>query len=231
VLVKKPDPRPPLNALLVDYWDAQLGVGLTSGAVSTWTGQKLGVVATAPGSQYEPYAPDVAFRRKPSLQTVESGALQLRNDNTGAAMAAAGSRPYTISAWHWIGAPIASLKTILMIGNIAAGGSNQFGHYVGVTNDVITCSYNGATAAATISGVGTKNHITEFWADGTNLNVRDNGVLAATASAVTLTSAGISWRDGSHPGNRAAVFHALFSAKPSDAYIAQLVNWIRERYL
>lgn len=231
-LIPKPAPRPPDNALLVEWWDASLGIGLVSGLVDTWTGQKRGIVLTAPGTSNRPsYTIDVAFRNRLAISESNVNATQLRSPDTiSPDVVAAGARPYTISVWHWVGSPIASLTTILLVGNIPAGGSNLFGHYVAVNNDVVTCSYNGATSAATIAGVGTKLHTLEFWADGTNLNVRDNGNLQAVAFTGSLNVAAISVRDNTQGGTDNNVFHAIFTSKPSDAYIAELKNWLRIRY-
>lgn len=224
-------PTPPASELLVDWWAGSRGVGLVSGAVDTWTGQKRGLVRTAPGGSNRPtYAPAVMFRNKLALGYAQTNSLQLRLDAASPDIVAAGSRPYTIHLWHWIGSPKVAIAAIFRLGNVAAGGANAFGHYVAVTNDAITCSYNGATAGASISGVGTKMHCTEFWADGTLLNTRDNENLQTVSFTGSLNAAGVTIRDNDQGGDKNQVFDAVFSAKPSDAYIATLKNWMRDRF-
>lgn len=231
--------KPPDNALLVDYWDSTVraataadpGVFLVGAVCDSVKGFKRGIVRTAPGASNRPtYAADATFKGLSALGYAATGALQLRADTITPDVAAAGSRPYTIHVWHWVGAPAAALKTIFLLGNIAAGGSNLFGHYVAVNNDVLTCSYNGATAAAPIAGVGTGIHVTEFWADGTLLNTRDNDTLQSVSFTGALNVAGISIRDNSQAGDHVSLFDAVFSAKPSDAYITSLKTWIRKRF-
>jgi hypothetical protein len=77
----------------------------------------------------------------------------------------------------------------------------------------------------------TSQHLVEAWMDGVNANARLDGVLVSAPSAasigsnLTAVSVGMAASGNYHLSSTSHAMHMIFSAKPSDAYIARLRAW------
>jgi hypothetical protein len=88
------DPPSILGSLLVEYWESDLGIALASGAVDTWTGQKLGKVLSAPGAANRPsYGADGSNFHSKSVVGLVGGVTPLELIGSSLALTAGGTRP------------------------------------------------------------------------------------------------------------------------------------------
>lgn len=83
-----------LGAHLIEAWDAALGKSLVSGAVDTWTGQKLGVLLTKATTRPTVTATDANFNNQTSITCLTTGDQYVRSANLGSNLYASGSHPY-----------------------------------------------------------------------------------------------------------------------------------------
>lgn len=227
----------PIDVTTIDYWDAEIGIGLVGGNfVETWAGQKAAIAATAGNDPtVRPnYMIDPAFNNTHVVQSTQAGRW-LGNPAIAPKLAAAGSRLYSLSLYRLpVAMPASKLWVVFCIGNVTTGVELHNTHYHSFGGSILRPNYNNNEAFVNATApADTAVHVTEFWADGVNLNVRDNGVLYTAASAVALrddaTALGIgrgiyqgsiSFSDCNH------AFHMLCAGKPNDPYIAQLRAWL-----
>lgn len=222
----------PIDPLTVEYWDAELGISLVAGNVDSWTGQKAGTVVSASGAGTRPfYATDPPLRGN-TVQGTRAG-RGLVSAALGSPIAAAGSRPYTICAYRLRNVPgAAEVWGVFDLGVLAASGL-FYTSYQTFGGSVFRPSANvGAVLVPATAAADTAAHVAEFWMDGVNANVRDNGTLFQVVSAASLSANATAVAIGNSPGpgtntsDISHVFHMICSAKPSDAYIATLRAWL-----
>lgn len=214
--------RPPLDPLMVEYWHSELGVTQSTG-VDSWTGQLRGTVV--PWSNARPtYGADSTYFKSRSVIKTGSGTLI----GTGlASLAAAGSRPYIFVVCR----PSQNAQTFdqltFALGNaelelrvVDAGGFNNYAA-ISSAGSVIgpNGSYNGLP------------HVFQAWADagaaGLTLRVDNNTYPRnITTSGVVAACTSVAFGSNTWVSNTSHAFAAIFSAKPSDTYIAQLRAWV-----
>lgn len=225
---------PPSDALMTLLWHSELGIGLTSGDVQTWTDQLQGVVVSAAGAANRPaYGADgTNFQSRNVVQLNKSGPKYLLV--TGASgFPLSGTRPYIVTGFRYR--------------SLASGGSTDsvwafyenttariFARLVDLGGGSLDFKLRYPTSATeldiTPSSVGTAVSIHECWGDGTLLHSRVDGVDTTLSSSATLaanlnsvyfgyTGAGL------FQTNATLAYVLVFSAKPSDPYIATLRAW------
>lgn len=88
-----------LDGYAIDWWDSDMGVSLVSGAVDTWTGQKRGIVLSAPSAGQRPaYGADGSyFKGRNVVQSANSGNKLVRSLDVGFDIYAAGSDCYVLT--------------------------------------------------------------------------------------------------------------------------------------
>jgi hypothetical protein len=116
---------------------------------------------------------------------------------------------------------------------VSGASQNHYIFYQTPAGPDLSAYYNGGAARVEASTPYDQlPHTIEFWADGTNLNCRDNGVLYRLASNVSLTANcscvafGRAASSAVQVGDLDHHFHAAFSAKPSDGYIMKVKMWL-----
>lgn len=225
---------PPSDALMTLLWHSELGIGLTSGDVQTWTDQLQGVVVSAAGAANRPaYGADgTNFQSRNVVQLNKAGPKYLLV--TGASgFPLSGTRPYIVTGFRYR--------------SLASGGSTDsvwafyenttariFARLVDLGGGSLDFKLRYPTSATeldiTPSSVGTAVSIHECWGDGTLLHSRVDGVDTTLSSSATLaanlnsvyfgyTGAGL------FQTNATLAYVLVFSAKPSDPYIATLRAW------
>jgi len=223
--------RPPLDPLTYEYWDAELGIVTVGGAVDTWTGQKLGIVLTAPSAPARPaYVTDSNFNNGPVVQCATAGSKCVAN--TAVTAIPSTSRPYSISCVRLSSTPPGATWAIFGLGVVAVADP----HYVLYRNagSALAWAFSGGSLSATLVA-DTAVHTIEAWNDGTNANCRDNGTLFQTPNISALgnncTSIGVgrAASTNTHFSDSRHVFHMLCTAKPSESYIASLRAWLTAR--
>lgn len=224
---------PPIDPLTVEYWDAEYGITLVSGAVDVWTGQRAGIALIAATAPTRPlYVADSSFKNTNVVQCAFVAARCLGN-TPGATILATGSRPYTISVIRSYSALPGSTTWGILSFGVSGASNNHYVFYQTPTGSNLRPYYNSGAVRVEATPLHDQlAHVIEFWPDGTNLNCRDNSALYQTATNITL-SANCSAIGLSRPASSATqngdinhVFHMVCSAKPSDAYIATLRAWL-----
>ena len=106
-------PREILGSNLVEWWDSMAGVGLVSGAVDTWTGQKLGVVLSAPAAGQRPvYGADgTNFGSASVVQCARTGSKYVVG-TAASDIFAAGSHPFMLWVGRYRAQPIDRLRCV-----------------------------------------------------------------------------------------------------------------------
>lgn len=218
----------PIDATTIDYWDAEVGIGLVGGDVDTWTGQKAGLVI--PYAIARPrYVSDSSFANGHAVQSSVSASRALRLITSP--MLAAGSRPYIIAAARFVAQPPASSTCGLFDVGVVGVADNLY-IFSGGAGPNIGGTLNAGNPNVTGPTPNTNAHIIEVWPDGSNLNFRVDGALYQSAStgsvnnASTTISIGAAASGNYHFSDVNHVFYMLCSAKPSDAYITQLKAWL-----
>lgn len=237
-------PRLPYDPLLVDWYEPDDGARLVlnAGAIDTIKGGARGLALTLT-------APAAGQRPLPTKDSLLKGAVTLGGNTANArcvANTSAGtivvnaSRPYTISVIRLTNATIGNSTTWAVIDlGVNAASDRHYTFYqtdgAGAVNKRGYYNTNSVSVAGPVP-VDTLPHVIEFWADGTNLTLRIDGTSYQTASNVSVgadcTSIGIGRAASSnvHTGNMNHAFHAIYSAKPSDAYIRRLKRYLLERF-
>ncbi len=228
----------PVDPLLIDYWDPadNASIVLAGGAfLDSIKGKKLGVSVPAVTSGRRPnYIVDPVLG-VPVFQTTTTGTRCMANTAIGSTLAASGSRPYSLSAFRLHITPSGGATYGIFSIGVSGSAESHYVHYQTSGGNELRPYYNGnaANVSATASAT-TTVRVVEFWADGTNLNCRDNGTLTQTATNVSLGAncTGISFGRAisadTHVSNCNHLFHALWSAKPADAIIRRALQWLAE---
>ena len=175
-----------LGANLVEYWDSTAGVGLVSGAVDTWTGQKLGIVLSAAAAGNRPaYGADSTyFLGKSAVQCAISGSKYLRA--TGLALLSAGSRPY-IAMIHRLRVVTPATDTRSL--SLATAGDDSIAKYQ-VAGTTVRAFVKSAAAYPAIGSAtpDTTSHFSEIWMNAaTGLHIREDLGTDYANAAVTGT--------------------------------------------
>lgn len=125
-------------------------------------------------------------------------------------------------------------------GTYGGGGIGIHNSYVGLypqhgrggSGNDFRASFDSATAIGVLGFPDTNTHFWEIWADGTNLNLRIDGVIRATsASAAALTQDCVTVAVGLNPGSNihysdsSHAFHLYALAKPTEAECTALRNY------
>jgi hypothetical protein len=174
-----------LGGLFVELWDAQLSIGLVGGALDTWTGQRLGTVLSAPTSSNRPaFAIDgTAFGGLPVVQTDFATTKYLAASGLPS-LAAAGSFPWATvryrsrvtgenqAAVFNLDSPTQSLDFSLMT-NGTGTNFRRFG--------MPLSALDGAALDTVV-------HTVSTWNDGVNRNLKVDGALVTSATAVGCTA-------------------------------------------
>jgi hypothetical protein len=181
-----------LDTLGVAIWHSQIGVTPVSGGADVWTDQIGGrLLQPLTALNRPPYAADgTVAASKPAIQCATTGALQLQG-SAMTTLAAAGTRPYTLSRVRMrsAGGGIGGhFPNILCMGAAATDSFNVFNNTGGAGS---TTNFN-MTAGVTGPVGDTSIHTIECWGDGTNLNIAVDGVITSTASAATIATSSTS---------------------------------------
>lgn len=218
---------PPTDPLMSLLWHSELGIGLVSSEVDTWTDQIQSVVVTAPSSTNRPaYAADGAnFLSRSVVQCAITGSKSLASASlTAGVLPAISTRPYWVGVVRMrSGGSARTLFSCVNSGNTtrvwAVNGNSSF------------LVQNPSSATSVSPGVlGTTVHFVEIWLDGTNANVRVDGTLTSVAFTGSMLDNMIKIFVGSLTGNTSvgdASWAALmcFTALPTSGYIASLRSW------
>lgn len=232
-------PVPPIDPLMIDYWDANIvaptastpGVFLVGGQVDSWKGHVAGIVIPAPAAGQRPlYGTDGSLRGN-VVQSRVASSRGLANTAAGAVVAAS-TRPYSISAYRLETTPGASVLWGIFGVGILATSDPHYVAYQTFGGAVFRPSICFTNVPATVAA-DTISHVSEAWADGVNANVRDNAtpytlanISTVGASNLTAIAIGRAASGNTHFCDCNHAWHGLFSAKPSEAYIARLKAWL-----
>jgi hypothetical protein len=219
---------PPSDSLMTLFWHSELGIGLTSGEVQTWTDQLQGLVVSAPGASQRPlYGADGAnFNARDVVQCLAAGSHNVINSAVAAGiLPTTGQRPYMVTVFR----PAQAATTAHILAQCAVtptGYSQQMRWVNGAAG--IDSTIKSVISAGSLVTTQTP-HIAETWADGSLLHCRVDGTDhtntytgSYTGDATIVTLGG---NNGFTGFNANIAFFAVFSALPSSGYIASLRAW------
>lgn len=214
-----------LGPLLVEMFDASLGIATVSGAVDTWTGQVGGRVVQAPGAGQRPvYAADgTRFSSKPVVQCAVTGSLCLRGVGLSQIFANT-TRPWTYTVGRARNATPGAFSTLTDAG--VNGVSDECTLRVNSSNQIEAFTSGIGSAVGPAADVA--RHSFQQYLDGTNLNLAiDNAVVGTFAApgvntfhAVTAIGVGCDASNPIHLCDATVALYLLCSAKPSAAQIS-----------
>lgn len=219
-----------LGALLVEEWDARLGIALVSGNVDTWTGQKLGTVAQARSAGQRPtYAADGSyFNGLPVVQAAATGSLSLVVAALATPLAAAGTTP-----WIWICCRLrtigaGTLATIIEGTNNPATVAQPLLYTL---SGNINANHNATTATVAYSDTTPHSLACAYSSSGAIQAIKDTTVIATAGAGLSITSTGISdlgiggtAPNGTNASDTSFVKVAVISGPPSPAQQAALLG-------
>ena len=228
-----------LAAYLLDYWDSLAGIGLVSGAVDTWTGQKLGIILSAAAAGNRPaYGADAGYFREKSVvqSAVPTKFVRLADYGSDLFTGGSGSTPYVISI-HRLRNKNATRCYALTLGpagttthleqSNAATTGNEFARIrdsASINKDV--------SAAAAYTAAACMREIWSNSAVSTRLNM---GTTYTTAGAAGIASdignvrrIGVGARgDGNNPSDYSHRWIAVCTSKPPDALLQLVYDYFR----
>lgn len=236
-----PPPDEPLGSNLVEFWDSKLGLSLAASntEVTSWTGQKLGLVVGATGTGARPFytAATSTFRNFPSITTANSGlrGLKMAADH-GSDIVANGGKP-------WIGL-VASLDAFGAGGRIAMALASASGTTLRMMLFMIDADTfagrvnNDSGTSADYDTTDTNPHAWEFLIESDNQLVlyRDGAEVArdatgsALGSAVRQVSLGFRTSTGSNAIDMTVVWAGICTAPPSADERAAWLASVKARY-
>lgn len=223
-----------LGSNLVEYWDSTAGVGLVSGAVDTWTGQKLGIVASAPAAGQRPaYGADGAYFLGANVVKCTRVATRvLKVADGGATLFASGTRPYVMTVTRNALIEAYDMDVFAVLDSFAAA------TVVVPKQQYITASgkhgglfYNNSTAVvSSVSYTTTPTRVSVYMESDNKTSINVDGTIATSASGTgAITAAGKVVEFGYDRGSATTVnFRGaiLCAAKPSAAEITALNAWV-----
>lgn len=228
---------PPRDPLMLDYWQSNNGgVQLVGGAADTWNG---GINGSALPFVFQTARPAFGldgtnFNGKPVVQCSQAGVAVMRLF-TGATLLASGTRPH----FYLIARQRALLGTgeYRLLGFGISGGANVGGTWNDSGFPANRYGHPGASPG-NINGPAPDTLVARYmlWSDGVNANFQTNGVLGTLPSALSLAvnvNAIALGCNAPFLGERAdasIAFLAVFTAKPSNAYLAKLDAWALPYY-
>ena len=233
-------PNELLNAYLVDYWDSLAGVGLVSGAVDTWTGQKLGIILSAAAAGNRPvYGADTGyFRGKSVVQAAVTGSKYLRILDYGSDIIANGaaSKPYLVSI-HRLRNTNATRSYALTLGP-AAGTTHFEQSNAATTGNEFARIRSSAAANVDVSAAAAYTAsacMREVWSDSTTSTRLNMGTTYTTAGAAGIATdigavrrIGVGARgDAFNPSDYSHRWIGLCSSKPPDALLNQVYRYFQ----
>lgn len=243
VSASRADARHPTALLapyLKDYWDSNLGITLVSGAVDSWTGQKLGIVLSAPGAGNRPVygADSTYFGGKSVVQAAATGSKYLAISDYGADIVPTGANS---NIWIMV---VGRLRTASIVDASRAFALMpattqeyvQCGHAVttGDNYTVLRDSGNANRAVAGAAGVSTVC-MWEVWA-GSGCSQRTNfGTTYNTAGSAGIATdlagprrIGVGARgDGYNPTDYSIRYVALCTSKPPESTIREIYAYFK----
>lgn len=204
------------GTLATEWWHALLGIALTAGQVSTWTGQVAGRVLPAPGAAQRPnYAADgTAFAGATMVQSVAATLQILRAFNTLVpVLAAAGALPCV-----YIRARLRTLAANVRVADSYDGGSNlrAMSHLTALGTSALSFS-NTTTVTVSSAVANTAVHNWTGWIDGVQIHVQVDGVATAAADAFPI--------DGNVDSYTLGAFGLNGTGTPSDSTYGVIV-WL-----
>lgn len=170
-----------LGSLLLEGWDASVGVANTAGVISSWTGFILGTSVPSVGAPM--YAADGSvFGGKQVVQASAATTSYLQN-NSVPALTVNATRPWIHTIFrHRVLGPLGD--TVAAFGNAS---NTQLS-----LDAANATQLRGLGAGSSATGPATRDtvrHSGQVYLDGTNVNlVIDNSVIAQTATAATNVS-------------------------------------------
>ncbi len=177
-----------LGSNLREWWDARYGVTAVANEADTWSGQKLGLVLSAPtAGERPPYVADgTEFMSRPVIQT--SATDYIRSTDLGVDLHAAGSRPYV--------ACLARLRAVAVTDIIwkhqRAGGTADVGTcFASSTTPGLRSKWAAASGEANGGNRNTSTHWIECWltAAGEAAIAVDGGTTVVAGTGITLSNA------------------------------------------
>lgn len=229
-----------LAPYLKEFWDSDEGIALVSGAVNSWTGQKLGIVLSAPAASNRPaYGADSTyFRGRDVVQCATTGSKYLRLLDYGSDLwtGGAASTPYLLaigrlrtpssvdSSRAVALMPASSAEHVYLGHSITTGINRSFVRDSGTTNRNITGDA-GSTSVCMWEG----------WAkDGANVRTNmgttytNAGADGIAADIGGVRRIGVGARgDSYNPTDYSFRFIALCNSKPPDALLREVYAYFR----
>lgn len=234
-----------LGAYLKDYWISDAGISLVGGNVDTWTGQKLGIVLTAPAAGNRPtYGADTGyFNEQDVVQTATTGTKYLRNVDYGSDLYATGANCYSFAVCRLRSVPTSAAYVGAVLGLSNAGlaqmhfwygASDTLEAVAGKDFGVVRDSGN-VNRHTTGEAYSASAKMLEFWVDtggnvrrnvGTTYNQAGANGIATDIGAVRSVSVGAR-PDGFAPTDYSIRAVALCTSKPPDAMISSVYNYFQ----
>ena len=230
-------PREILGSNLVEYWDSTAGIGLVSSAADTWTGQKLGLVLTAPAAGQRPvYGADGSnFGGASVVQCAITNSKCMNIPVSGTNFFTTGQKPFIL----WVGryrTLTAAQTTAFFVQDTASTQVTTTGVFTGGVNwfsQWFSVSARTDGAAVTTSPVTVRTDLRA--SDGKNELGIDSAalVVSGTGAAITVNinvaqignDRGARFSDTSHRGL------ILCAAVPTTAEIAALYRYVNAEWM
>lgn len=218
-------PPIPLPLSAVEYWHSE-----RQATPASWIGQLK--PSLVPSTSAQPaVAPDAGyFNNRPVVKIVGSPAQAYTSVGPKFSLLPGSSRPYAFAVARFLSQPFGINTQIFSFGD----GVPAFQLCFKPTTfepRIIVYTGAGSQTLDALAPAGTQTLVFEAWLDGTNLNLRVNGVLRTAANTsslalpITAVGMGVNCHSPNESGNIRIAFGVLCSAKPTDPEIAALRAW------